>query len=121
MYDINKLVKSFSTLVGWKDTNLNTTESGLYYQEAHPLLTLRALKGVMPKDMASNYPPYEQGRVYDKGAEVSNAGKVYTSLQADNNQPLENTSYWGEVNLFERYLTSITERGIKKAIIRFVN
>lgn len=121
MYDINKLVKSFSTLVGWKDTNLNTTESGLYYQEAHPLLTLRALKGIMPKDMASNYPPYEQGRVYDKGAEVSNAGKVYTSLQNGNDQPLENTSYWGEVNLFERYLTSITERGIKKAIIRFVN
>ena len=121
MYDINKLVKSFSTLVGWKDTNLNTTESGLYYQEAHPLLTLRALKGVMPKDMASNYPHYEQGRVYDKGAEVSNAGKVYTSLQNGNDQPLENTSYWGEVNLFERYLTSITERGIKKAIIRFVN
>ena len=121
MYDINKLVQSFSTLVGWKDTNLNTSESGLYYQEAHPLLTLRALKGVMPKDMAERLPLYEQGRVYPKDAEVHQGNKGYKSLVDNNSQPIENTSNWKEIDFFERYLTSITERGIKKAVIRFVN
>ena len=121
MYDINKLVQSFSTLVGWKDTNLNTTESGLYYQEAHPLLTLRALKGIMPKDMAANYPAYDAHTTYAKDAEVSSNNKVYKSLVDENDNPLTDTEAWEEVNLFEKYLTDITERGIKKAIIRFVN
>jgi len=121
MYDINKIVKSFSTLVGWRDTNLNTSESGLYYQEAHPLLTLRALKGVMPKEMFASLPVYEQGRVYAKDVEVQHEKKGYVSLVENNNQPLENSSAWKELDAFERYLTQITERGIKKSVIRFVN
>ena len=121
MYRLSEILSSFKPLVGWKDTALSMAESGLYYQEAHPSLTLRALRGVMPKDMADNYPQYEQGRVYDKGAEVRNLGKVYTSLKGENNQPLENSTYWKEVNLFERYLDYLSERGIKKVITRFAN
>ena len=58
MYRLNDIVSSFSSLVGWKDTELSASESGLYFQEAHPLLTLRALRGVMPKDLLSKYPEY---------------------------------------------------------------
>lgn len=121
MYDINKIVKSFSTLVGWRDTSLNASDSGLYYQEAHPLLTLRALKAVMPKDMFASLPTYQQGAVYAKDAEVRSGEKGYLSLMDDNDQPLDNTTAWQEINAFERYLTQITERGIKKAVIRFIN
>jgi hypothetical protein len=121
MYRLTELVKSFSTLVGWKDTALDKSESGLYYQEANPLLTLRALRGVMPKDLADRYPAYEQGRIYDKGVKVSKGGKIYLSLKDENNQDLANTLYWTEYDVLEDYLSAITERGIKKAIVKVVN
>lgn len=121
MYRLAELVKSFSTLVGWKDTALSKSESGLYYQEASPLLTLRALRGVMPKDLADRYPAYESGRIYDKDAKVAYNGKVYVSLKAENNQTLENTLYWQGYDVLEDYLMGITERGIKKAIAKVVN
>lgn len=121
MYRLAELVKSFSTLVGWKDTALSKSESGLYYQEANPLLTLRALRGVMPKDLADRYPAYEQGRIYNKGVKVSNGGKIYLSLKDENNQDLVNTLYWTEYDALEDYLSAITERGIKKAIVKVVN
>ena len=121
MYRLAELVKSFSTLVGWKDTALDKSESGLYYQEANPLLTLRALRGVMPKDLADRYPAYEQGRIYDKGVKVSKGGKIYLSLKDENNQDLVNTLYWTEYDVLEDYLSTITERGIKKAIVKVVN
>ena len=89
MYRLAELVKSFSTLVGWKDTALDKSESGLYFQEANPLLTLRALRGVMPKDLADRYPAYEQGRIYNKGEKVSNGGKIYISLKE-----ASETKYW---------------------------
>ena len=107
-------MKSFSTLVGWKDTALSKSESGLYYQEANPLLTLRALRGVMPKDLADRYPAHEQGRIYNKGEKVSNGGKIYLSLKDENNQDLVNTLYWTEYDVLEDYLMSLTERGINK-------
>lgn len=121
MYRIAEIVKNFSTLVGWADTNLSTSESGLYYQEANPLLTLRALRGVMPKDWANKYPSYEEGRIYDKGVKVNSNNKVYQSLIAENGQPIVNTTAWAEYDVLEDYLTYITERGIKKAVIKVVN
>lgn len=121
MYRLAELVKSFSTLVGWKDTALDKSESGLYFQEANPLLTLRALRGVMPKDLADRYPAYEQGRIYNKGEKVSNGGKIYLSLKDENNQDLANTLYWTEYDVLEDYLMSLTEKGIKNAIVKVVN
>ena len=121
MYRLAELVKSFSTLVGWKDTALSKSESGLYYQEANPLLTLRALRGVMPKDLADRYPAYEQGHVYNEGEKVTSEGKIYLSLKNENDQELTNTLYWAEYEVLEDYLASITERGIKKAIVKVVN
>lgn len=121
MYRLAELVKSFSTLVGWKDTALATSESDLYYQEANPLLTLRALRGVMPKDLADRYPAYEQGRVYNKDVKVNSNGKVYLSLKDNNDQDLVNTQYWAEYDVLEDYLMSLTERGIKKVITKVVN
>lgn len=121
MYRLAEIVKSFSTLVGWKDTALAHSESDLYFQEANSLLTLRALRGVMPKDLADRYPAYEQGRVYNKDVKVNSNGKVYLSLKDNNDQALVNTQYWAEYDVLEDYLMSLTERGIKKVVTKVVN
>src|SRR5574344_2813082 len=81
MYDLSTLMSSFRTLVGWEDTDtLSTSDSGLYFQEAHPLLTLRAMRGIMPKDLIDRYPNHENGRLYNLGDKVQYNGKGYTSL-----------------------------------------
>lgn len=70
MIRIKEILDAFSSLVGWEGVpELETSDSGLYFQEAHPLLTLRALRGVMPKDMADNYPAYDAEKTYSKGRE----------------------------------------------------
>ena len=120
MYRLNDLVSSFSNLVGWKDTDLSATESGLYFQEAHPLLTIRALRGIMPKDLADKYPAYDSTMEYAKGARVRSNGKVYESLKDENASPVTSTD-WKEYDVLNDYLTYITERGIKKVITKFVN
>ena len=120
MYRLNDLVSSFSNLVGWKDTDLSATESGLYFQEAHPLLTIRALRGIMPKDLAEKYPAYDSTMEYAKGERVRSNGKVYESLKDENASPVTSTD-WKEYDVLNDYLTYITERGIKKVITKFVN
>ena len=120
MYRLNDLVSSFSNLVGWKDTDLSATESGLYFQEAHPLLTIRALRGIMPKDLADKYPAYDSTMEYAKGERVRSNGKVYESLKDENASPVTSTD-WKEYDVLNDYLTYITERGIKKVITKFVN
>ena len=120
MYRLNDIVSSFSSLVGWKDTELSASESGLYFQEAHPLLTLRALRGVMPKDLLSKYPEYVQGNAYGKDAKVQSGGKAYISLRDENTSDVTSTD-WREWDVLTDYLTYLTERGIKKVITKFVN
>lgn len=82
MIRIDEIVESYKGLVGWKqgrtieetiDEGLTTSDSGLYFQEANPLLTLRAMNGIKPEDAT-----------------------------------------------LDEYLEEMTERGIKKAVMRFL-
>ena len=120
MIRIKEILDAFSHLVGWEGVpELETSDSGLYFQEAHPLLTLRALRGVMPKDMADNYPAYAAEKTYSKGERVNYAGTIYESL-ADNNAEGVETASWTKIDLFVEYLKGMTARGVKKAITRFM-
>ena len=120
MYRLNDIVTEFLPLVGWKDTELSASESGLYFQEAHPLLTLRALRGVMPKDLAEKYPAYDPNDSYDKGYKVRSGDKVYVSLTDGNTTAVTSTD-WREYDVLNDYLRYLTERGIKKVITKFAN
>jgi hypothetical protein len=121
MYRLREIIEKFSSLVGWKDTDtLSQSESGLYFQEAHPLLTLRAMRGIMPKDLLSRYPLYEMGTEYAKGVKVQSNGKCYRSLVDNNTAELTDTASWREYDLLEDYLAALTETGIKKVLARFI-
>ena len=57
MIRIKEILDAFSHLVGWEGVpELETSDSGLYFQEAQTLLTRRAWRGVMRKDLGENYP-----------------------------------------------------------------
>lgn len=121
MYRLNDILRTFSTLVGWEGlADLERSDSGLYFQEAHPLLTLRAMRAIMPKDLADRYPSYDEEKRYDKGERVKFGNEVYESLIAKNEYPLD-TNYWKKLDLLAIYLEKLTLGSIKKAIAKFAN
>lgn len=120
MIRIREIVESFRTLVGWEGVDeLETSESGLYFQEAHPLLTLRVMEAVMPKDYLDRIPSWSDQKVYAKGAKVKANEKVYRSL-IDNNTHAVLTQYWVEHEVFHDFLASLADNGIKKVVNNFV-
>lgn len=128
MYRLNDIVNSFRGLVGWESegeslsTDNTASDSGLYFQEAHPLLTLRAIKGIMPEDYSERYETYIKTKTYSKGDRVRQyTSIVYISLVDDNkgNDVLE-TAYWAEYDPLNDYLSELTTRGIKKVATTFI-
>ena len=133
MYRLNDIVNSFLPLVGWRqdrssalkiDEAITHSDSGLYFQEAHPLLTLKAMNSIMPQDWNEGYDAYSATEEYSKGDKVYHAtsGKVYISL-VDNNEgnAVTDKDYWAEYNTLSDYLEQIENQGIKKVITKFVN
>lgn len=126
MYRLNDIVDAFKGLVGWEpegtsiDQSILSSESGLYFQEAHPLLTLRAMRGIMPDDFIERYPKFANNSTYAKDTIVSQGSKAYKSLIDDNDQPLNNASAWEEYDILTDYLEELETRGIKKVVTRFI-
>lgn len=126
MYRLNEIADAFKGLVGWKPMNTNidesvtSSESGLYFQEVNPLLTLRAMRGIMPEDMGAKYPAYAAGTAYDKDAIVQNGGKFYKSKVANNTAATTDAASWGEYDVLTDYLDELETCGVKKVITRFV-
>lgn len=126
MYRINEIVKSMLPLVGWSkgateiDARLTRSESGLYYQEAHPLLTLRAMRGIMPVDFIGRYEAYKQDVAYAKDKVVSYQDKVYKSLVDNNTAMPTDKNAWEEYDMLSDYLEYLEEVGIKEVISRYV-
>lgn len=64
MYRIADIVEGLRHLVGWEqhwdsgqqiDSSLTETESGLYFQDAHPMLTLDNMRSVMPAEWTDGF------------------------------------------------------------------
>lgn len=128
MYRLNDIVNSFRGLVGWESEGESlsagntASDSGLYFQEAHPLLTLRAIKGIMPEDYSERYETYSKTKTYSKGDRVRQyTSIIYISLVDDNkgNDVLE-ADYWAEYDPLNDYLSELTTRGIKKVATTFI-
>jgi hypothetical protein len=80
-------------LIGWEqnyDTSdlkisdaLTVSESGLYFQQIHPLLTLQNMACIAPDFKNIEFPEYED-KEYSKGNIVSYNGKLYKLIQDSN-------------------------------------
>ena len=119
-------------LIGWRqsyDANdgviseaLTQSESGLYYQDAHPLLTLRNLQSIAPDFSNISYPVHSTEETYAKGVVVTDSDKYYKSLKAvPENIQITDTEYWIETNPFSEWLETKTKACITKAINSYVN
>ena len=132
MVRIQEIQEGLLHLIGWRqsyDANdgviseaLTQSESGLYYQDAHPLLTLQNLQSIAPDFSNISYPAHSTEETYAKGVVVTDSDKHYKSLKAvPENIQITDTEYWIETNPFSEWLETKTKACITKAISCYVN
>ena len=132
MVRIQEIQEGLLHLIGWRqsyDSNdgvvseaLTQSESGLYYQDAHPLLTLQNLQSIAPDFSNISYPAHSTEETYAKGVVVTDSDKHYKSLKAvPENIQITDTEYWIETNPFSEWLETKTKACITKAISCYVN
>lgn len=119
-------------LIGWEqnyDTSdlkisdaLTVSESGLYFQQIHPLLTLQNMACIAPDFKNTAYGEYNSEAEYSKGNIVKYGERLFKALQkSQNKQPDIESEYWVETNPFSEWLEGKTKASIQKAIVRFCN
>ena len=91
MYRLQDIQEALFHVVGWEQSfvpnemikeSLTESESGLTFQDAHPLLTLKNVKSIMPEDFEAQYSPWNRIISYNEGDLVSNNGRVYVATQS---------------------------------------
>jgi len=127
MYSENELQACVFGLVGFRQNqnpqyptltpSLLESSSGLYFQDAHPLLTVENLDQALTNYDQYPYFPYDAAATYAQGDKRRAAdAKVYESLQDDNqgNDPAVSPDHWVEVPLFAQKLEAVVRSGINK-------
>lgn len=119
-------------LIGWEqnyDTSdlkisdaLTVSESGLYFQQIHPLLTLQNMSCIAPDFKNMTFEEYNAEKPYSKGNVIKYGSLLYRALQnSTGKQPDIESEYWVETNPFSEWLESKTKASIQKAISRYCN
>lgn len=135
-------------LVGWKQTddanpdlllssNLLGSESGLYYQQAHPLLTLNNMASIAPDFSDYTKPEYDEAATYLKDQVVKVTAQDESEppttpakyFKAIDNVPAGIKpevsegwpNYWIETSPFSEWLEDKTRSTIYKAIYTYLN
>lgn len=117
-------------VVGWRNgykpelklDSLTDSESGLYFQSAHPLLTLENVAATMPDDFILNYDEYNPNYYYVSTMKVRYEGKVYEATWPQSftgHLPTE-TQYWKQINPLTDYLREVTRDAIGQTIQQFI-
>ena len=125
MYDAAQIKAGFLDFIGWRTelgsapaqpVGLLTTRSGLYYNDAHPLLTYANLRSIAPDFSVLTFTAWSGATTYVTGNMVSIGGKVYRAIAGSLNQTPPNATYWEEVHFFAEWLQEKTEAGILRAV-----
>lgn len=134
MIRISDIQNSLLHVVGWQQSydttifkiadSITESESGLYFQQAHPLLTLENLQCISPDFKNIRYQIYSQEAQYHTGNVVS-ADDTYTSfykaIKDSQGIQLLDTDYWMPTNPFSEWLEEKTKASIYKTVTRYIN
>lgn len=119
-------------LVGWKQSydlsdimlssNLTQTESGMYFQQIHPLLTLDNLRSIAPDFQNYNWQAHDANKAYKSGEVVRVDDSLYKALQdVPEETDILDSEYWTETNPFSEWLEEKTKASIVKLVNKFIN
>lgn len=119
-------------LVGWKQSydlsdimlssNLTQTESGMYFQQIHPLLTLDNLRSIAPDFQNFNWQVHDVNKAYKSGEVVRVDDSLYKAIQdVPTETDILDSEYWSETNPFSEWLEEKTKASIVKLVNKFIN
>lgn len=119
-------------LVGWKQSydlsdimlssNLTQTESGMYFQQIHPLLTLDNLRSIAPDFQNYNWQVHDTTKAYKSGEVVRVDDSLYKAVQdVSAETDILDSDYWTETNPFSEWLEEKTKASIVKLVNKFIN
>ncbi|MGL5980770.1 MAG: hypothetical protein ACRCZY_07855, partial [Phocaeicola sp.] len=130
MYRATDLKTELSNLWGWRqhyDTqeftisdSLTKSDTGRYFQDVHPLLTLDNLKSIAPDFKRIEYNPWTDKAQYRIGDRVTYNEKNYRAVSNNiNTNPEYNPTAWERFDSFSEWLDEKTKGSILKAISTF--
>ena len=110
MYRIKDIQDKLLHVVGWEQSynpadaiaeRLTETESGLYFQGAHPLVTLDNMAAIVPDNWGYQYPVWNDTKEWQAGTVVQYANdsagnKKYWRALVNNvaEVPAEGSTFW---------------------------
>ena len=117
-------------MVGWRQTDnaaeriddeLTDPVSGLYYNDAHPLLTYENIKGIMPTEYINRYPTYDATALYKKNDKVRKGDDVYRAKEnSQGYDPAANPTYWEKWNMVSDFIEGLTRAQINTFVQEFL-
>ena len=131
MIRIEQIQEAMAHLVGWEQSYdpevqiaeaLTETESGLTFQQAHPMVTLENVRAIMPEQFNYQYPAWDGTTYYAKGQKVSHGDKEWESLIQYNvgNPPSDESQYWQGYDFLSDWLGRLTRSAIAKTVQTFL-
>jgi hypothetical protein len=130
MIDITTLKTSLLNVCGWRPNydpagaqlqDLTTTESGIYLNDEHPLLTHDNLQSIAPNFDRVTYPAWAVGTTYTVGNVVTYSSVTYRALRTTvGDQPNTSTEDWIRHYPYTEWIREKTQGSIAKVIVRWI-
>lgn len=143
MFRIEEIQEKLIHLVGWRQSGnpeleltseLTQSESGLYFEGAHPYITLENIHAVMPGVYSkTQFPEWLSTRAYKKGEKVSFGNEYWIAKKSSiNKEPAGSdfnddfnddfgNPYWRKYNYFSEYIRNIMLDGIATVMQNFTD
>ena len=131
MFDISTIQTAFLSLIGWRDSldpeqsplasTLTASSSGLYFNDAHPLVTIENIDATAPDYDSMTTGVWAVGTTYALGARVRYSNITYISLQAANTGKTPSTELTWWKAILNVHIESLTKTAIVNMVERFIN
>lgn len=130
MYRTNEIKAGLLHLIGWRQnynpadlevsSSLTQTETGQYFQDIHPLLTLDNIKAIAPDFKNIVLPTWNETDQYRTGARVDRNGTQYrANIPNTDKYPETSANEWEFFDPFNEWLEMKTGASILNAISVF--
>ena len=129
MIRIADIQNALLPLIGWHqdydpqhqiEESLTHSESGLYYQDAHPLMTLQNVRSIMPDGFKFQYPAWDKDKQYKKGDKCQYGDVVYKALHNNVNEQPNQSEDWEMFDIVSDFIREQTLSGIALTVQTFL-
>jgi len=131
MFDISALQTCLQDVVGFQqtenpkvpalDADLLVSESGIFFQQEHPLVDLEILHSVAQQFESYTYDPWAVGTTYSLGQRVRDTDINYEYINATPTagNPTSDTAFWNPVAMFSPFLRQMRAQSIAKVLNKY--